>query len=108
MSAERRVEDFLASAGYRVVERNFRWRGGEIDLVATDARGELVFVEVRSAAARSPWLRYTISAPKRRRLVATAQRYLLARRWARRAALRFDVVWVEAQRLEHWKNVAMV
>lgn len=37
----------LAQLGYRIVERNFRVRWGEIDIVAED-KGVLVFVEVKT------------------------------------------------------------
>jgi putative endonuclease len=37
---------YLTRLGFEVVDRNVRYRGGEIDLVARD-RAELVFVEVK-------------------------------------------------------------
>ena len=43
----------LERAGLRVVARNHRWRGGEIDLVARDADGVTVFVEVKQRAGAS-------------------------------------------------------
>ena len=46
-SAETAATRLLVDAGYRIVERNFRCKAGELDIVARD--GEvLVFVEVRS------------------------------------------------------------
>jgi putative endonuclease len=41
--AESLAAKYLEQRGLRVIERNFRVRGGEIDLVCTD-RGSLVFV----------------------------------------------------------------
>lgn len=38
---------YLQKAGYKILERNYRIRGGEIDIVAKD-KDELVFVEVKS------------------------------------------------------------
>ena len=47
----RRAEDFavdlLTSKGYKILERNFRSRFGEIDIVTTDGSA-LVFVEVKA------------------------------------------------------------
>lgn len=40
--------EYLENLGYKILERNFRIRGGEIDIVAKDPRGELVFVEVKT------------------------------------------------------------
>lgn len=39
--------DELEKLGYRIVERNYRTRNGEIDVVANDA-GTIVFVEVKT------------------------------------------------------------
>lgn len=39
--------DYLTARGYRLIERNWRCRDGEIDIVADDA-GETVFVEVKT------------------------------------------------------------
>lgn len=50
----RRGEDlaahYLEQRGYRLIERNWRCRQGEIDLVA-DYRGETVFVEVKTRSS---------------------------------------------------------
>lgn len=45
--AERLAELELERAGWTVLERNYRVRGGEIDLIARDAGGVTVFVEVK-------------------------------------------------------------
>jgi putative endonuclease len=97
MNAEgARAEDLCAgvlrAAGLRILERNWRCRLGEIDLVAEE-RGMLVFAEVRmrsgpgfGGAAES------VTAAKRQRLLAAARLYL-----ARRpdALCRFDVFLVD-------------
>jgi putative endonuclease len=44
---ERIAAAHLEAEGYRIVERNFRCREGEIDIIAEKARS-LVFVEVRT------------------------------------------------------------
>jgi putative endonuclease len=41
------ASDYLEKKGYRVIERNFRTRFGEIDIVCQDAQ-TLVFVEVKT------------------------------------------------------------
>lgn len=45
-AGEEYVAGWLARRGYRIVGRNVRYRGGELDIVAIDG-AELVFVEVR-------------------------------------------------------------
>lgn len=49
--AESKAADFLEDLGYRILERNFRSKFGEIDLVALDGE-TLVFVEVKARATR--------------------------------------------------------
>ncbi len=43
--------DFLGKNGYRIIERNFRCPGGEVDIVAQQ-QDTLVFVEVRTKRSR--------------------------------------------------------
>ena len=39
--------NYLTSLGYKIIERNFKKRYGEIDIIAEDA-GTLVFIEVKT------------------------------------------------------------
>jgi putative endonuclease len=41
---------YLKKAGYKIIERNFRIRGGEIDIIALD-RQTLVYVEVKTRSS---------------------------------------------------------
>lgn len=78
-AAEERAAGYLAAKGYRIVERNFRAKVGELDIVAQDG-DTLVFVEVRSrASVRFGLPQETVTAAKRRRIVKTAQLYAQAR-----------------------------
>jgi putative endonuclease len=45
-AAEQRAAEYLLNLGYTIITRNYRIRGGEIDLIALEG-DELVFVEVR-------------------------------------------------------------
>ncbi len=99
--AETLAAQYLERHGQRVVARNFRVRGGEIDLICRDG-ATLVFVEVRlrsrgdfGGAAAS------ITAAKRRRIVLAASHYLLGRP---PCDCRFDCVLLDGQRLEWLKN----
>lgn len=88
--AERLAERFLEARGLRLVERNYRCRFGEIDLVMREGE-TLVFVEVRlrshpgfGGAAAS------ITAAKRARLLRAARHYLAG--LPRAPQCRFDAV----------------
>jgi putative endonuclease len=89
--AERLAERMLEAAGLRIVDRNVRLRGGEIDLVCRE-RDTWVFVEVK--ARRPGWddaPGAAVSWTKRRRLVRLAEHYLKWRR-LHDVRCRFDVV----------------
>jgi Holliday junction resolvase-like predicted endonuclease len=48
---------YLANKGYRIIEKNHRRRYGEIDLVAQDPRGIIVFAEVKTMIRREGGLK---------------------------------------------------
>lgn len=98
--AEQTAATFLEKQGYRILERNYRCRRGEIDIVAEE--GEvLCFVEVRSTESRAfgdPL--ETIGDAKQARIIRAARHYLATRRVDDRQ-VRFDVVGIVYQpRLE--------
>ncbi|GMW06951.1 MAG: YraN family protein [Gammaproteobacteria bacterium] len=95
--AEAWAQRFLEAHGLVLVERNFRCRDGELDLVMLDGR-ELVIVEVRcrtSDALVRPEI--TVSATKRRRLLRAAARYLQLHPAFADHAVRFDVLGLTGQ-----------
>jgi putative endonuclease len=102
-----RAEDLCATllrrAGLTLIERNWRCRHGEIDLIAEED-GTLVFAEVRmrtgpgfGGAAES------VTAAKQNRLLAAAKLYLTRRP---QVSCRFDVFLVDgpASRVEWIRN----
>ena len=109
-AGEALAQRYLEARGLRVLERNYRVargrsrRGGEIDLIALDADGTLVFVEVRvrrgemgGGAAAS------VGSAKRARLVYAAQTYLAG--LPRVPPCRFDVVALDGDRVQ-WLKAA--
>lgn len=75
-AAESLAAEFLEARGLVVVERNYRCRGGEIDLIARDG-ATLVFVEVRLRTSDAfGGARASITAAKRRRLKFAAGLFL--------------------------------
>lgn len=78
-AAEALAARHLARHGLSVVVRNFRIRGGEIDLICRDGK-TLVFVEVR-LRSRSDFggAAASITASKRRRIILAARHYLAGR-----------------------------
>jgi putative endonuclease len=90
-SAEALAAQYLQAQGYRILARNYRARGAEVDIVAEEG-DVLCFVEVRSrrsSACGDPL--ETVDHRKQARVIRGARHYLAARGAGDRA-VRFDVV----------------
>lgn len=90
--AERVARDYLASRGLEPLCENYRFKGGEIDLIMRDG-DTIVFIEVRyrkhsgfGSGAES------VTQQKQRRVIATAQHYLQHTAKLVDRPCRFDVV----------------
>ena len=82
---------FLTKKGYRIVERNYRTRSGEIDLIALHD-GAVVFIEVKtrtSNAFGAPEL--AVNPRKQQRMVKAALGYIKYKK-LHQVPCRFDVV----------------
>lgn len=73
--------EYLKKQGYQIIERNYRIRGGEIDIVAKDD-DYIVFVEVKTRSSHEYGLPVESITPwKIRALIKAAQFYLLKIDW---------------------------
>lgn len=100
-AGEERAARHLAAQGLAVLARNFRVKGGEIDIVCRDG-ATTVFVEVRRrASADFGGAGASITPAKQKRLILAA-RHWLARRGE--GACRFDCVLIDGESLEWIKN----
>lgn len=99
-AAEETAARYLAERGLAVVERNFRVRGGEIDLVCRDG-GTVVFVEVR-LRSRDDYggASASITAAKRARVVMAARHWLARHPRLADAPCRFDCVLTDGVGIE--------
>lgn len=98
MDGEQRALAHLREQGLRLITRNYRCKGGEIDLIMETRRGETVFVEVRvrnhgsfGGAAES------VNQRKQQRLIVAAQHYLC--RLPALPPCRFDVVAIDGDHM---------
>ncbi len=80
----------------RVLERNFRCRGGEIDIVARDGEA-IVFVEVKERSGTSHGTAVEAVTPTKRRRIVRAARIYAAIAGLTEGLLRFDVVAIDWQ-----------
>ncbi len=94
--AEQLAEAHLNAAGLRTLARNFRCRGGELDLVCRDGK-VLVFVEVRlRGRADFGGAAASITARKQARVILAARHWLAQAGRVADAPCRFDVVLLDA------------
>ena len=87
---EAAVAEALERKGYAVLERQYRCRWGEIDLIARSTEGVLCFVEVKTRSPRAiapP--REAVTTAKQRKLRDAAGCYLAETGWD--GPCRFDV-----------------
>jgi putative endonuclease len=92
MDAEERAWQHLRSHGARLLQRNFRSRRGEIDLIVQDS-DSVVFVEVRYRGnANYGSGAESVDHRKQSRLIACAQHYLQSYPQLARLPCRFDVI----------------
>ncbi len=98
MDGDQRALAHLREQGLRLITRNYRCKGGEIDLIMETRLGETGFVEVRvrnhggfGGAAES------VDQRKQRRLIVAAQHYLC--RLPVLPPCRFDVIAIDGDRM---------
>ena len=97
----------LSSSGYRILERNYRGKQGEIDIIATE-KNKIIFVEVKARTN----LKYgrpaeAVTKTKQIHIEQTAQYYVCKNKLENKQ-IRFDVVEVyliaEKYKIKHIKN----
>ena len=95
-AGEDAAASYLEENGIKILEKNFRSRLGEIDIVAMDG-DTLIFVEVKTWASYGiDALEYAIDAKKRHKIIETSKYFLSLHREYRYMAIRFDVIFVSS------------
>lgn len=86
--------EHLQAQGYRILDRNFRCRSGEVDIVARQGEAT-VFVEVKERSGGSHGGAHeAVTFGKRRRVIRAARLYAAARGLTE-TPIRFDVVSID-------------
>lgn len=91
--AESVATNFLKNLGYKIVERNFFTRFGEIDIICKDG-DILVFVEVRSLKRRDFHPLQTLSRQKMNRILKAIEWYLTKNELYGKQDCRLDIIGV--------------
>ena len=103
-SYEIKAEEYLIKKGYKILERNFRNRSGEIDIIAKD--GEyFCFVEVKYRTTNdfgSPL--EAVDYRKQNQIRKVAMYYLMKNKLSEWTPCRFDVIGFEGEKMTHIEN----
>ena len=95
-ASEQLAEQYLVARGYKILERQFLTRLGEIDLVA-ELGDEIVFIEVKARHTNEfGYPEAAVTKAKLRKIANTAELYLRAKHLTERA-FRVDVIAIEYQ-----------
>ena len=106
---EKLAADYLKRNKYKILEKNYKTKLGEIDIIAR-VGGEIAFIEVKTRSA-SPYLsgKYSVDRRKQYHIIRTASQYISHKRSTLQP--RFDIIEVEIDRasgkltaLRHYKN----
>ena len=95
---------YLQQHGYKIAARNYRVKVGELDIIAWQDPKTLVFVEVKTRTG----LQYGTPAEavnyyKRKKIIRTAQWYLMEKHLQGSCYCRFDVIEVYAMAQGRWE-----
>ena len=104
------AEKYLEDKGYKIIERNYRTKYAEIDLIA-QADDIMVFIEVRTKTSDKFGLpEETINKKKINKLKRNALAYTAWKRW--KGVYQIDVIGVvlnqnhTINRIQHYENIA--
>lgn len=91
---------YLHKKGFEIVERNYRFRKGEIDLITLLNNEVLVFVEVKLRKGDAYGDPETFVSRKQERLIIqAAEDYIFAINWQK--DIRFDIISITGSKVEH-------
>ena len=109
-NGEERATQYLLEKGYEIIERNYKTKSGEIDIIAKKAE-TVVFVEVKTLPQATPdMLSSVLNQQKLKRILKTSKRFLLNHRQYSNSYIRYDVIVLDMQGLPevyHIENAFM-
>ena len=101
---EEKIAAFLKQNGFLILERNYRCKQGEIDIIARDGR-YLVFIEVKFRATGSTGFSLeAIDHRKAARIRNAALYYLFSHRLSEDTPCRFDAAGIDGETITYIKN----
>jgi len=104
---EEQAAAFLKSSGMEIITQNYRSKTGEIDIIALD-RETIIFIEVKTwSVFGMEDLKYGVDIKKQRKIIKTAKFFLLENRKYSNMTIRFDVIFVSNNSINHLASAFM-
>lgn len=104
---EERAEEYLKKQDFIILEKNFRVRQGEIDLIGYH-KGALVFVEVKYRKDKRKGLpEEAVTIAKQRQISRVAEFYLMCHPLPENLSCRYDVVAICGEEITWYQNAFM-
>lgn len=101
---EQLAAEYLTAQGMTILEKNFRGRQGEIDLVGREGR-YLVFVEVKyRSSTRMGTAMEAVDYRKQLKICRVADYYRYLHRLGESTMIRYDVVAIQGEEIRWVKN----
>ena len=95
---------YLQEQGYEILERNYKCRLGEIDIIAFKDN-TVVFTEVKARhLSGSGYAEEAVPFVKQRKICRTADHYRMKQGLTERVGFRFDVIAINHGVLKHYEN----
>jgi len=101
---EKLAAEYLEKKGYTILEKNYRCRVGEIDIIASKD-GFCIFVEVKYRKnAEYGMPQEAVGIKKQRTIAFVANYYLMEKRFSPDYPVRFDVIAILGNEITHIEN----
>ena len=93
----------LERLGYKIIERNFRCRIGEIDIIALH-QGYLVFIEVKYRKSSRTGYAAEAVTWKKQQIISRVADYYIRTHCRKTPSCRFDVVALDGEQIRVYEN----
>lgn len=94
-AGEDRAVEYLIKKDFTIIERNWRTRTGEIDIIASKDES-IVFIEVKTLPGGTiDMIQRELNYQKLQRIIKTSKRFLLNHRQYSNSYVRYDVIVID-------------
>lgn len=103
-TGERKAANFLKKKGYKILEKNYKSKFGEIDIIANNRDNVLIFCEVKTRSSNSFGYGYeSVNKTKQSKIIRTAEFYI-STNYKTNSLCRFDIISIDEQKITHIEN----